>query len=215
MELLARVGIIAIIIIIIASLGFFIFKYAVKSGALTAQQAQQIVVRDLQLSHPNASISVVNVTNSTLAPGSWDVFVSLVYNATKPCPTVYLEEYDYPATGLVPSIANLYTNRCVIYGLVNSSLPFYTYLITNPEIAIAKSFNSSFPSLASYNRTYGYGNIEVHAKHYQSLNSTQTPIHGQFYDVWLVNYTASNAPFSQFVVMNSTGSIIANYTSQK
>ena len=215
MDLLARVGIIVVIIIIVAAIGFLIFKYAIPPSHLTAQQAEQVVVKDLQLSHPNASVAVINVTNSTLAPGSWVVFVSLVYNATKPCPTVYLEEYDYPATGLVPTVANLYTSKCVIYGLVNSSLPFYTYLITNPEVAIAKSFNTSYPALVSYNRTFGYGNIFVHARYYTTLNATQTPLNRPFYNVWLINYTATDAQYSQFVVMNDTGAIAANFTRAK
>ncbi|HUC39055.1 MAG TPA: hypothetical protein VL944_02905 [Candidatus Acidoferrum sp.] len=215
MELLGRVAIIALIIIVIVGAALLVIRYAVhNTGPLTAAQASQIVQRDLKQSYPNASISIINTSPSTLAQNSWNVFVSLVYNATRPCPTLYLEEYDYPATGLVPSVSNLYTRGCVIYGLTTSSLPYYTYIITSPEVAIAKSFNSSFPSLVVYVNTYGYNNTNVYATHYAALNlgTNIDPSNTTFSDVWLINYTATQAPRSQYVVLNSTGSIIYNYT---
>lgn len=214
MDLLAKVGIGAAILIIIFA-GVLVFRYAVaRPGPLSASQAQQIVQRDLRLSYPNATINVINVTPSTLSSGSWNVFVSLVYNATRPCPTVYLEQYDYPATGLVPSVANLYTQHCIIYGLSNTYLPYYTYLITSPEIAIAKSFNTSFPALVVYVNTYGYNSTNVYASHYQNLTLSRSvlPSGRSFIDVWLVNYTNVRAPYSEYVILNSSGSILFNYT---
>ncbi len=217
MDLLERVGILALIIIVIVGGGFLIFKYAVSnSGPLTGAQASAIVQRDLAQAYPNASVSVINVSKSTLTQNSWDVFVSLVYNATRPCPTVYLDQYDYPATGLVPSVANLYTKGCVIYGLsnTNSTLPYYSYIITSPEIAIAKSFNSSFPALIDYVNTYGYNNTNVYATHYSNLTLSKQilPSGTAFYNIWLINYTAPQAPHSEYVILNRTGSIIYNYT---
>ncbi len=214
MDLLAKVGIGAVILIIIFA-GVLVFRYAAtRSGPLSASQAQQVVQRDLKLAYPNATINVINVTPSTLASGSWNVFVSQVYNATRPCPTVYLEQYDYPATGLVPSVANLYTQHCIIYGLSNTSLPYYTYLITSPEIAIAKSFNTSFPALVVYVNTYGYNSTNVYASHYQSFtpNKSVLPSGRSFSDIWLVNYTNVRAPYSEYVILNSSGSILFNYT---
>ncbi len=214
MDLLVKVGIVAVILVAIFG-GALLFRYVVgSSSTLTASQAQQIVQRDLKLAYPNASISVINVTPSTLSQGSWNIFISLIYNATRPCPTVYLEQYDYPATGLVPSVANLYTQHCVIYGLSSTSLPYYTYLITSPEIAIAKSFNTSFPALVVYVNTYGYNSTNVYARHYQNLtlNRMVNPYGGSFLNVWQINYTAIRAPYSEYVILNSTGSIIFNYT---
>ena len=213
MDLLVKVGIAAVILIAIFAV-ILLFKYTTSGGPLTASQAQQIVQRDLKLANPNASITVINVTPSTLASGSWSIFVSLVYNATRPCPTLYLEEYDYPATGLVPSVANLYTSHCVIYGLPNSSSQYSTYLITAPEVAIAKSFNTSFPALVLYVNTYGYNNTNVYATHYQNLTLSNAiaPFGNKFFNIWLINYTATRAPYSEYVVLSSTGSIIFNYT---
>ena len=214
MDLLAKVGIVVVLLVAIFG-GVLLFRYVESgSGTLTAAQAQQIVQRDLKLAHPNASVSVINVTPSTLAQGSWSIFISLIYNATRPCPTVYLEQYDYPATGLVPSVANLYTEHCVIYGLSNTALPYYTYLITSPEIAIAKSFNTSFPALVVYVNRYGYNNTNVYATHYQNLTLSRAiaPQGSKLVNVWKINYTAAQAPYSEYVILNSTGSIIFNYT---
>jgi len=216
MDLLEKVAIVAIILIVIFSSALLIFKYAIKGNQnLTAAQAQQIVLRDLSLTYPNASITATNVSPSTLSKGSWSVYVSIVYNATRPCPTLYLDQYDYPATGLVPTIANLYTQHCIIYGLAGTALPYYTYLITSPEIAIAKSYNSSYPSLIRYVSTFGYDNTNVYAKRYIVLNRTTIPVNVTFYDAWLINYTATNAPYSEYIIMNSTGFILYNYSVSK
>jgi hypothetical protein len=213
MDLLVKVGIVALVLIAILAVAL-VFKYTSSPGPLTSSQAQQVVQRDLKLEYPNASITIINVTQSTVSQGSWSIFVSLVYNATRPCPTLYLQEYDYPAFGLVPSVANLYTSHCVIYGLTSGSSQYYAYLITSPEVAIAKSFNSSYPALVAYVNTYGYNSTNVYATHYQNLmlGNVIAPYGGDFFNVWLVNYTATRAPYSEYVVLNTTGSIIFNYT---
>ncbi len=213
MDLLGKVAIVAIVLIVIFSSSLLVYNYAIKSNkSLTASQAQQIVIEDLHQTHPNASIIVTNVTPSTLSQGSWYVYASIVYNATRPCPTVYLDQYDYPATGLVPTVANLYTQHCIIFGLAGTGLPYYTYLITSPEIAIAKSYNSSYPSLVRYVSAFGYYNTNVYAKRYAVLNHTTMPANVTFYNAWLINYTAAYAPYSEYVVMNSTGMILYNYS---
>ncbi len=212
MDLLTRVAIIAIILIAIFASAVVIYKYAISSNStLTAQGAGKIVLNDLQLAYPNATVSILNITPSTLTQKSWNIFVSLVYNATSPCPTLYLDEYDYPATGLVPTVANLYTKNCIIYGLSQSALPYYTYVIASPEVAIAKSYNASFPAILRYVSAYGYPNTVVHATKHSVLSGTPFT-NTTFNDVWLINYTASGAPYSEYLVMNVTGHILYNYT---
>lgn len=213
MDLLAKVAIIAVVLIAITSSALLVYNYVIRPNeTLTSQAAQQIVFRDLSLQYPNASVTITNVSPSTLFSGSWAIFVSLVYNATRPCPTVYLEQYDYPATGLVPTVANLYTRHCIIYGLGSTQMPYYTYIITSSEIAIAKSYNSSYPALLNYVSTYGYDNTNVHASKHAVLSSPTIPANLTFYNVWLINYTAATASYSEYVVMNSTGAILYNFT---
>src|SRR5271157_5012392 len=143
MELLGRVAMIALIVIAIASAAFLLSTHAI-SPNLTAPQAVQYVLSDMRASNPSANISVINVSPSTLKQGSWDVVLSVVYNASTPCPTLFIEGFDYPATGLVPSVDNLYTSHCVISGI--SIAP--SYVISSPYIAIARSYNQSFAPIA-------------------------------------------------------------------
>ena len=130
-----------------------------------------------------------------------------MYNSTKPCPTLFIEAFDYPATGLLPSVDNLYTDKCFIYGL--SSAP--TYVVSSPSIAIVKSYNNRFfPTievmpLAEYINTYGYESMTVHATFFNTLGKSMTPFNETFNNVWLVNYTATGADYSEFVILDSSG----------
>lgn len=210
MELLARVGIISVIVIVIASVAFLLLQQSL-SGSVTSPQAVQYVLSDMRAINPTANISVIGVSPSTLKSGSWSVVLSVVYNATRPCPTLFIEAFDYPATGFVPSVDNLYTTRCVVYGL--SVAP--SYVISSPYIAIARSFNQSPPVLTGYVGSYGYNNTQVHAAYFANLGANATPLRQPFQNVWLMNYTAKYATYSAFVVMSSSGAIIANYTQKR
>jgi hypothetical protein len=118
MELLAKVAVVVVVLIAIAGVGFIVYNFIANPATpLTADQAAQVVVRDLKLHNPSANISVINVTPSTLKSNSWIIILSVIYNATRPCPTLFIEGFDYPATGLIPSVDNLYTENCTIYGL--------------------------------------------------------------------------------------------------
>ncbi len=207
MELLGRVAIIAAVVIVIAAVAFLLSSHVI-SGALTSQQAVQYVLSDMRASNPSANITVINVSASALKAGSWNIVLSAVYNASKPCPTLFIEDFDYPATGLVPSVDNLYTSHCVIYGI--STAP--SYVISSPYIAIARSYNQSFAPITAYVRAAGYNNTFVHARFFSTLNYSATPLNENFTSVWLINYTAKSANHSEYVVMSSSGAIIANYT---
>lgn len=209
MDLLAKVGVAVVIFIVIAGIGFYAFgMLAGQATALTAQKATQIVISDLKLRNPTADVTIISVTPSTLAAGSWSMTFSVVYNSTSPCPTLFIEGFDYPATGLVPSVDNLYTENCTIYGL--STAP--TYVISSPAIAIVKSYDSGFAPITNYVNNYGYGNTTVHAKFFATLESNMTPLNRTFYNVWDINYTAIRAGYSQFAILNSSGAIAGNYT---
>jgi hypothetical protein len=214
MDLLERVAIIAVIaVLIIAAVGavyYFVIAPKVQK-TLTASQAEQFVINDLKSGSPSANITVINVSNSTLKKGSYNIVLSIVYNATRPCPTLFIEAFDYPATGLVPSIDNLYTKDCIIYGI--SDAP--SYVISSPEIAIARSYNQSvnhgINQVTYYVSDYGYNNTAVTAQYYPYLNNTQTNLGKSYYNVWLVRYKAAAANFSVYTVIgNST--VLANYT---
>src|SRR5580693_1614219 len=146
MDLLLKVGILIVVLVVIASAIFLIYVHATQSGPLTKQQAEALVVNDIISQNPNAVITVVSASPSILANNSWSITLSIVYNGTKPCPTLFIQGYDYPATGLVPSTDNLYTRGCIIYGL--STAP--TYVISSPDIAIARSYSSNSPLLTNY-----------------------------------------------------------------
>ncbi|MDE1810819.1 MAG: hypothetical protein KGH66_02150, partial [Candidatus Micrarchaeota archaeon] len=130
-----KVGVIVVVLIVIAGAAFILFQHTAASGAVSSDQAVQFVKSDLLQMNPSANITLINVSPSRLQTGSWNIVLSVVYNATRPCPTLFIEGYDYPATGLVPSLDNLYTTKCVINGV--SGAP--SYVISSPEIAIARS----------------------------------------------------------------------------
>lgn len=209
MNLFAKVTIAIIALIIIAAVAFALLR-PFSSPSVTSQQAESFVISDLKQQNPNVSISIINVSPSTLARGSWNVIVSLVYNASRACPTVLIEGYDYPAMTLLSNVYDLYTTNCRIYGI--SSAP--SYIISLPSIAIARATNASYYA-SSYVYFFGYGNTLAHAHYLPSLNYSSTPLNENFTDVWLVNYTASNANYSEYIVLSDSGSVLGNYSEKK
>ncbi len=209
MNLFAKVTLGIVILVIVAAVAFLAVRHF-SSSTITPQQAEAFVVSDLKQQDPSVNITIVNVSPSSLEKGSWNVVVGLVYNASRACPTVLIEGYDYPAMTLLSSIYNLYTNGCKIYGI--SSAP--SYVISLPQIAIARATNMSTPA-SSYVYTFGYNNTFVKAKHFSILNSSATPFGENFTDVWLVNYTATNANYSEYVVLSSYGSSLGAYSAAK
>jgi hypothetical protein len=207
MELFGRVAIIAAVVIVVAAAASLLPSHVI-AGAPTSQQAVQYVIRDMRANNPRANITVINVSSSTLKSGSWNIVLSVVYNASRPCPTLFIEGFDYPATNLVPSVDNLYTAHCVIYGV--SDAP--SYVISSPYIAIAMSYNQSPAAIRSYVDTFGYNNTRVAAKFFPTMSSGATPAGRNFTSVWLINYTANDATYSEYAVMGSSGLMLANYT---
>jgi hypothetical protein len=211
MNLIMKVLVLVVAIIVVAG----VVLYAFGSGgggnnqALTQAKAEQLVLSDVNATNPGALVTIENVSPSALASNSWNIVLSVVYNATTPCPTLLIEGFDYPATGLSPSTYNQYTNKCVIYGL--STAP--SYVIGSQYIAIARSYNNTVAY--NYVNTYGYKTAVVHAKFYSTLYANQTPIGNQFTSVWLVNYSAVPATYNQYLILSLSGSLLGNYTSTK
>lgn len=206
MDLLGKVAVIVVLLIVVFSAAIILTRHTGQTQ-LTAAQAEQFVLNDLRSSNPGANVTVLNISNSTLKAGSYNIVLSIAYNSTKPCPTLFIEEFDYPATGLVPSLDNLYTKNCTIYGL--SSAP--SFVISSPEIAIARSYNQNVSTIIQYVNTFGYDNTAVSATFYPYLNNTLTHQSQSYYNAWLINYDAKNANYSVYTIMYSNGSVVETY----
>lgn len=206
MELLAKIGVLVVILIVIAGI-IFALTYTVANTKLTAQQATNLVITDLKQSNPGATVFTINVMNSPTYNDSYDITMGVVLNATSPCPTLFIDSFDYPAFSLLNSTDTLFTTKCMISNAASTS----PYLISSPFVAIARASNASIAALSDYINSYGYSNITVYASRF--VNTFNSPI-GAYSNVWLVNYTAKNVPYSEYVVIDySSGSVLGNYSS--
>lgn len=214
MNLFAKTALAIIILILVAAVLFVLLRH-IPPSSVTKQEAEAFVVNDLKQSNSNVNISIINVSPSTLAKGSWNVIVSLVYNNSRACPTVLIEGYDYPAMTLLSNVYDLYSSgngasTCNIYGI--SSAP--TYIISLPQIAVARTTIIS-PLASSYIDQFGYNNTFAKARYLPALNSSFTPLGENFSNVWLVNYTAAGANYSEYVVLSSSGGVLGAYSANK
>lgn len=208
MELLAKVGVIVVVLIALSSLAFILLGSSINTP-LSSQQAVNLVINDMRSNSPSANISVIAVTPSELSNNSWNIVLSVVYNATRPCPTLFIEGFDYPATGFVPSVDNLYTTNCTVYGL--SDAP--SYVISSPYIAIARSYAQRNGTLSDYVSRFGYNNTDVRASFYANITANMTPLNASLANAWLINYTARGANYSDYVVLSSSGAVLESYSS--
>jgi hypothetical protein len=210
MDLLVKTAIVAVILVIVVGLAIAL-AYHPQKTQLTQGAAEQTVLSDISAQNPNASVQVVNISQSRLENDSWQIVLSITYNATRPCPTLFIEGFDYPATGLNPTVDNLYTSNCRIYGI--SAAP--SYVISSPEIAIVQSYEAANASAKGYVSEWGYDNTNVNATFRTSLNGSATPLGRPFANIWLVRYNASNAGYDYYVVLSQSGSTLGNYTFKK
>lgn len=213
MELMGKVAIAAVILVILF-VGIVLLTEHTSNGPLTEAQAEKVVIADLQSANPNGLVALISESPSTLKTNSWNFVFSVVYNGTKPCPTLFIEGFDYPATGLVPTVDNLYTSNCQFNGL-NTSASYYNYVISSPYVAIAESYRQNSTEIRNYVNRFGYNNMDVHALYYANIENSTTPANITAYNAWIINYTAPRiANYSEYVVLGPSGSIIANYTVQ-
>lgn len=200
MDLLSKVILGMALIIIGAVIIFTLATHAANAKRLTAGQASTFIYNYLKQSSPNASVEIINVSPSRLVNGSWDVFVGVVYNQTRACPTITIEDFDYPATSMLPRTDNVYASNCTVYG--NSSIETARL----PAIAIATAYQESGAAQA-YVRKYGYNNTYVHAEFFSELNnSPYNPSNEN--RVWVVNYSATSANYSLYLTLNTSGTVI-------
>ncbi len=211
MNLFAKVALAAIVVIVLA-LALFLIAIRPSSSGVTEQQAESFVVSDLMQSNSNATINIVSATPSSLKSGSWDIVVSITYNGTLACPTVMVKGFDYPALTL-SSVLDSYTSGtipCFVHGFSNVS----SYFISLPSVAIAIATNASSQA-SSYVNLFGYNETHAHARYYTQLASAATPLSRNFSNVWLVNYTASDANYSEYVVLSNFGNDLGSFSMQR
>ncbi|MCL5433817.1 MAG: hypothetical protein M1538_02465 [Candidatus Marsarchaeota archaeon] len=232
MDILAKVIVVIIFLIIVFVIYYNFFGSAnLAKKIVTRSEAVNMVVADILNSTPNANISHIITNSSPIENGSWQIFTTVAYNTTKPCPTLLGEMFDYPATGLNVTTTT-YVQKCKVYSYSNE--PYY--LVSMPEVAITISYNLS-KSAQNYVNTYGYGNVNVYAKFYPNLtanilrrtligniiniaNSTVTNQSSAFNtlvnnsilsNIWLINYSAKNSPYFLYIEMYQSGNIINQF----
>ncbi len=216
MNLIFKVGIFAVIVAVAMIL---VYSGAVsklfKQAPISKLEAQAIVIKDLNKSYPTANISIINVSPSSSQNSSWNFVVKMVYNKTKPCPTLLIIEYNYPAAGLVPSLYNLYTDKCIINGTSNSTNnKYYSYIISTPEIATVRAYDLS-TALKNYVYTFGYNETNASAEYYKILQNSSTPLNKTMNNVWLIKFDANDATYSEYAVLNQNGTISGEFSLQK
>jgi hypothetical protein len=202
MGLLSTAAVIAIIAIVVAAAVLFAFT-KVPNTKLTLVQAKSLVISDIEAQNPTANVTFLpGASNSTL-PNSFYIPLSVVYNGSKPCPTVMIEAFNYPAGGLRPindtQASAFDSGNCNIY--VQGSLPPYAPLF------IASSYASGNSLIRSYVNRFGYVNTFVTASRGDSA------IVGNQTNVWLVTYKAVNANYSLYAILNPSGTVTQAYNS--
>ena len=206
MNLIEATFILALAVIIIILLLYFAISHFAPSK-VTEQQATTLILNDLLKNYPYANVTLDNVTPS-IYPGSWHVLVSVVFNATSPCPAYYIYAYDYPKFGFVPTNINNYTGDCVINGFTSNK----TFLFTSYPAAITRATDLHLPQVQNYISEFGYSNVSVHASFFNYTKAENKT----YANVWLVNYSAAKAKYAVYVMISQlNGTLIATYNLTK
>jgi hypothetical protein len=196
MDLLVKSAIAVVVVVVIVGAAFYLQSSGVFTQQVTQAQAVSLVYHDLQNSNPTANINITNVTPSQYS-GSWHIMVSIIENATSPCPSYFVYSFDYPKYGFVYQIYNTYTDNCVIYGNKGNQT-----IIGSAPAAITRSYDLNIPAVVSFIQKYGYSSVKTYAAYYKNFVSTG----GYNYTgVWLVNYitSKSNATVSVLIYQNN------------
>ncbi len=187
MNLVEATLVLAVLVIIVVGIVYFVSSKGVLSR-VTESQAVQLVISDLENKYPGGIINVTNVTPSQRYPGSWHIVLSLILNATSPCPDYVVYAYDYPAFTFVPTTVNVYTNSCRIFGF-NSSLP---YRIASAPVAITRATQLNISSVVAFIKSYGYSNVSAHA-----IFLPYVVVDGKnLTNVWQVTYSSPKSNYS-------------------
>ena len=199
MDLLTKAVVAAVIIIVVLVALYYGTKH-VFSQPLTEQQAEALIVADLQKAYPGAVVNVTNASQSVYA-GSWHVVTALVLNATSQCPSYYVYSFDYPQFGFVYRVENTYTSNCVIYGLQQGKA------ISSYPVAITRSYDLNNSRIINYVSTQGRS-LFVTAKFYNVSRANGV----NYTNVWVVNYSSKSANMSVYAVLSQmNGTMLAVY----
>lgn len=202
MELLAR-AIIGIVVIVLILLLLFYSLQNTLFQHVSKQQAEALVLSDLQRNYPGAIVNITNDTPSNYS-GSWHVSASLVLNATSPCPSFFEYSFDYPKFGFQYTVDNRYTQNCVIYGLT-SDKPF---IISSYPVAITRAYLLNVSSVMNYINVTRFGNVVARAHFYNYTNLLGT----NYTNVWLVSFSSRIENHSVYVILSQlNGNLIAAY----
>lgn len=207
MDLFAKV--IALIVIVVVIAAIFV-TLSTKLGGSGQQQnatsAQNLVLSYIKSAYPTAQVYPINVSRSNLTNDSWDIFLGVVYNHSSACPTIEIEDFDYPAVNILPRTDNVYSTNCKMSnGEINLGQ------VKLPAAANVDSYTES-AGAQDYVGVFGYPNVTVTAAFSGNTAGTNMELDvGQLTNVWVVNYTAQRANYTEFVVLNRSGSFIGNY----
>ncbi len=184
MDLLAKVLILAVVLIaVLASARYLVSQ---SPGQVSNAQAVASVTNYLNTNYPGAVVNITSV-NASQVPGSWHIVAAIINNASSACPDYFVESFDYPKFGFVPTPQNNYTSGCVIYG-VQKGLP---YNVTSYPVAVAKSYDYNLTQVRIFMNRYGYSNVQVSATYHNSI----TLDYKNYSHVWLVTYSDTHAPY--------------------
>jgi len=205
MQLLSKVAIVTIILVAIAIVATFALKHNTVQSQVTASYAKEFVLSDLYQHSPNGIFNVINVSKSPSNPNSWIIILSASYNSTKPCPTYLTETFNYPSTNLAPIINNIYASNCKVNQITTTT---HGGSIGLPIMAIAEATSMQTPIVTNYISNYTYNNTFVKANFYTTFNKTLDNMTINLNGIWIVNYTATNANYSVYVILDKFGNLI-------
>ncbi len=197
--------VVTIILIAIAITAVIVLKHNPVQSHVTSSSAEEVVLSDLYQHSPTGIFNIINVSRSP-TKDSWIIVLSASYNSTKPCPTYLTESFNYPSTNLAPIINSIYASKCKVYQVSTT----HGGSIGLPVVAIAEASSIRDPVIVSYISTYSYNSTFVNAKFYplyrRMLNNTSINLS----NIWIVNYTAKNANYSVYVILDKFGRFIRN-----
>lgn len=224
MGLIFKTAVAVAVVVVIIAAGFVFYEVSRGSGALTKAQAVSWVKGDIGQYYPSAQVVVLNVSNSTSQRGSWNILTRVTYNQSTACPSVFAEQFDYPA--FVFSTATFpysnYSNGVCRVNLNAGLGTNRTNIIALPALAIAMVYNESYAPLLAYIGSYGFKNVYASAVYVngstaanvlcKGAKASACPYSSNESELWLINYTAVNTSSGSLpvwsVVIDSSGRII-------
>ncbi len=208
MDLISKTAIAVIAVIAVLAMVYLVEYFLVMPPApFTESQAEALIIKDLTQHSPDVNATILNASPSAAYPGSWNVFVRLVYGQNNACPSMSTESFIYPATGFLNTtvIYSNYSNgTCRLYiSLANASRGVSRIIGLSP-LAIDVPYNDSVPEVVGMIDKYGYSDVVATAHLYSTLEVAGKNVS----DVWLVSYTAPQHNSTYAVVLNQSGGII-------